>query len=35
MTLDATYLNDVAEQTGFDPYNVEKLLRLKELLREM
>lgn len=34
MKLDAAYLNDVAKQTGFDPYNVEKILRLKELLRE-
>jgi len=34
MKLDAPYLNDVARQTGFDPYNVEKVLRLKELLRE-
>ncbi len=34
MKLDAAYLNDVAKQTGFDPYNVEKVLRLKELLRE-
>jgi len=34
MKLDAAYLNDVAKQTGFDPYNIEKVLRLKELLRE-
>ena len=35
MKLDAAYLNDVAKQTGFDPYNIEKVLRLKELLREL
>jgi len=35
MTLDATYLNDVAKRTGFGPDNVEKVLRLKELLREL
>lgn len=34
MKLDAAYLNYVAKQTGLDPYNVEKVLRLKELLRE-
>ncbi len=34
MKLDAAYLNDVAKQTGFDPYNIEKILRLKELLQE-
>jgi predicted nucleotidyltransferase component of viral defense system len=34
MKLDTAYLNDAAKQTGFDPYNVEKVLRLKELLRE-
>ncbi|MGO8731277.1 MAG: nucleotidyl transferase AbiEii/AbiGii toxin family protein [Terriglobia bacterium] len=34
MKLDAAYLNDAAKQTGFDPHNIEKVLRLKELLRE-
>ncbi len=34
MKVDAAYLNDVAKQTGFDPDNIEKVLRLKELLRE-
>ena len=34
MKLDATYLIDVATQTKFDPYNIEKVLRLKDLLRE-
>jgi len=34
MKLDAAYLKDAAKQTGFDTYNVEKVLRLKELLRE-
>jgi predicted nucleotidyltransferase component of viral defense system len=34
MKLDAAYLKDAAKRTGFDPYNIEKVLRLKELLRE-
>jgi predicted nucleotidyltransferase component of viral defense system len=34
MKLEAAFLNYVAKQTGFDPHNVEKVLRLKELLRE-
>jgi len=35
MKLDASYINAVAHRTGFDPGNVEKVLRLKELLREI
>jgi hypothetical protein len=34
MKLDAAYLGEAAKQTGFDPHNIEKVLRLKELLRE-
>jgi len=34
MNLDAAYLHDVSEKTQFDAYNIEKVLRLKELLRE-
>jgi predicted nucleotidyltransferase component of viral defense system len=34
MNLGAAYLNDIAKNTGFDPYNIEKVLRLKELLCE-
>jgi predicted nucleotidyltransferase component of viral defense system len=34
MKLDAAYLNDAAKRTGFDPYNIEKVIRLTELLRE-
>jgi predicted nucleotidyltransferase component of viral defense system len=34
MKVDAAYLSDAAKQTGFDTYNVERVLRLKELLRE-
>jgi hypothetical protein len=34
MKLEPLYLKDVAARTGFDAYNLEKVLRLKELLRE-
>lgn len=34
MKLEAAYMSDVARRTGFDPGNIERVLRLKELLRE-
>jgi hypothetical protein len=34
MNLDAAYLHDVSAQSQFDAYNIEKVLRLEELLRE-
>ncbi len=35
MNLDAAYIGRIVRRTAFDPNNVEKVLRLKELLREL
>jgi hypothetical protein len=32
--LEATYINEIARTSGFDPANLEKAIRLKELLCE-
>ena len=34
MRLEATYINEIARTSGFDPANLEKAIRLKELLLE-
>ena len=34
MRLEATYINEIARASGFDPANLEKAIRLKELLFE-
>jgi len=35
VNLDAAYVGEIARRTGYDPTNIEKVLRLKEVLREL